>query len=349
MKYIEIPALSRLAQALTHEGPECAVHTRLEAYSCKNVKRDKKLFKTLETAYKDDAAHSPPAPSWAALDREAEMTPFGAFDKHGARKTLYLLIATLNIAYPDHEFSDVKPSHFAREGSGAAVLNALSATLVTGGARPPRTYSAYPPTTPDFFPSSVPSSVSPYDQIAASPFAPPPIQAGTHPHMFRILDDAIGLADCEVYSYTPDIDADPHENDDGDDDVAATGSGSDEDGGDTGVFDFDEYDMEDPVRPGRSSPIMLRRHAASDEEDESPLFGPSGALLWSSHWFFLNRKLKRILYVTVWARAKGMARSWPGGEASDFLSSRHKSPERFLGWEGGAGAGARALGLRSSA
>ena len=61
MKYIEIPALSRLAQALTHEGPECAVHTRLEAYSCKNVKRDKKLFKTLETAYKDDAAHSPPA------------------------------------------------------------------------------------------------------------------------------------------------------------------------------------------------------------------------------------------------------------------------------------------------
>ncbi|TRM64999.1 Maf1 regulator-domain-containing protein [Schizophyllum amplum] len=347
MKYIENPALSRLAQALTHEGPECAVNTRIEAYSCKNVKRDKKLFRTLETAYQDDVSHSPPAPSWVALDREAEMTPFGPFDKHGARKTLYLLIATLNIAFPDHEFSDVKPSHFAREGSGAAVLNALSTTLLTGGARPPRTYSAYPPTTPDFFPSSVPSSVSPYDQIAASPFAAPPIQAGTHPHLFRILDEAIGLSDCEVYSYTPDLDSDPHENDDGDDDVPPIGSDS-EDDDQEGVFDFDDYDGAGETRRGRTSPITLRRRA-SDEDGDSPLTTPSGALLWSSHWFFLSRKLKRILYVSVWARSKGMARSWPGSEAADFLSGRSASPERFLGWEGGAGAGARALGLRSSA
>jgi len=41
MKYIEYPELSRLTRALTVEGPECSVHTKLEAYSCKNIKRDK--------------------------------------------------------------------------------------------------------------------------------------------------------------------------------------------------------------------------------------------------------------------------------------------------------------------
>ena len=88
MKYIELPELSRLAQALTHEGPECSVHTRIEAYSCKNIKRDKRLFRTLENAYADEVSHSPPLPSDMALDRESEMTPFGPMQEHQSRKTL---------------------------------------------------------------------------------------------------------------------------------------------------------------------------------------------------------------------------------------------------------------------
>ena len=80
MKYLELPELERLSQALTHEGPECNVHTRIEAYSCKNINRDKKLFKSLENAYNDEVSHSPP--SFVTLDREAEMTPFGPMDKH---------------------------------------------------------------------------------------------------------------------------------------------------------------------------------------------------------------------------------------------------------------------------
>ncbi len=39
------------------------------------------------------------------------MTPFGPMDQHSSRNTLYLLIATLNVAFPDHEFSDVKLSY----------------------------------------------------------------------------------------------------------------------------------------------------------------------------------------------------------------------------------------------
>ncbi|KAG5636764.1 hypothetical protein H0H81_006954 [Sphagnurus paluster] len=367
MKFIENPALSRLAQSLTHEGPECSVHTRMEAYSCKNVKRDKKLFKTLEHAYQDEVSHSPPLPSWLALDRESEMTPFGPMDKQASRKTLYLLIATLNIAFPDYEFSDVRPSHFNKEESGASVLNALSNTLVSphrAGTTAPRTYSSYPPTSSDFFPSSVPTSSSPYHQIIQSPLAPPPIVAGTHPALFRLVDDVIGLAECEVYSYTPEIDADPHANDfsDDEDDIASV---ADEDSSsDDGAFEFDDYDIDEAGRPrsfgdGTAVPVPSVRPRKEpeylDESDADAFAYPHirmkrrGALLWSSHWFFVNRKLKRIMYVTVWARTKGLARSWSDEDLYHVSSTKEiDSDERFFGWEGGFGAGARAMGLKGA-
>ncbi|KAL4062157.1 Maf1 regulator-domain-containing protein [Scleroderma citrinum] len=422
MKYIEFPELARLAQALTHEGPECSVHTRIEAYSCKNIKRDKKLFRSLEHAYSDDVSSSPPLPSWLERDHPDD-TPFGPMDRPASRRTLYLLIATLNIAFPDHEFSDVKPSHFNKEKSGAGVLNALSTTLLSphahsrtgGGSIPaPRTYSAYPPAAPDIFPSSVPtsSSTSPRSQIAQSPYAPPPIVSGTHPTLYRTLDTVIGLSDCQVFSYTPDMDSDPHANDysDDEDDVASVADSysSDDldlDDGLGGTFEFD-VDDEDlgmssvPAQPHHRPAHRGRipqRHNSSDTSSggstasptaalsssftvsASPDFPPSplrrrvrlkrraGALLWSSHWFFLNPKLKRILFISVWAHTK---RGWDDDEGDGVLGEagyttggyrgyaeaygkracgyREKSVERFFGWEGGAGAGARALGISAS-
>ncbi|PPQ90991.1 hypothetical protein CVT25_013917 [Psilocybe cyanescens] len=358
MKYIEIPSLSHLAQSLTHEGPECSVHTRMEAYSCKNIKRDKKLFKTLESAYQEDVSNSPPLPSWLALDREAEMTPFGPIDKQASRKTLYLLIATLNVAFPDHEFSDVRPSHFVKEEDGANILNALSNTLLSpqrAGSNAPRSYSSYPPTSSDFFPSSESSSSSPYDRKILSPLSPPAIVSGTHPTLFRLIDDVIGLSECEVFSYTPEIDADPHANDfsDDEDDVASIAdeaSSSDEDG----TFEFDNYDI-DEVKPRRypgatKIPPPTPRAAINYsvfEDLSSPILTSlrlkrRGALLWSSHWFFLNRKKKRILFISVWARSRGMGRMYTSDdEEYDIISSS----ERFQGWEGSVGLGARSLGL----
>ncbi|KAF7374963.1 Repressor of RNA polymerase III transcription MAF1 [Mycena sanguinolenta] len=374
MKYIDAPALSRLARALTHEGPECSVHTRIEAYSCKNIKRDKKLFKSLEHAYKDEVSNSPPLPSWLALEREAEMTPFGPINKESSRKTLYLLIATLNIAFPDHEFSDVRPNQFNKEESGASVLNALSTTLVAphrAGMDAPRTYSSYPPTSPEFFPSTEPTSSSPLSSILRSPNSPPPIVSGTHPALFRLLDEVIGLADCEVFSYTPEIDSDPHASDfsDDEDDLASI---ADEDSStdDDMVFGFDDYDV-DEIQPGRftkSTPMPpATPRAAVDSSLSNNLPSPAsiypllrmkrrGVLLWSSHWFFLNRKLKRILFISVWSRTRSMGRSWTSDEEFDILDLEHGSlgssgsekelsSERFFGWEGSAGAGARALGL----
>ena len=364
MKYIEFPELARLAKALTYEGPECSVHTRVEAYSCKNVNRDKKLYRSLEHSYAEEreATHSPP--SFALLDKEADSTPFGPMDRHASRKTLFLLIATLNIAFPDHDFSGVRPAHFCKEPSGAGVLNALSTTLVTSGGSPaqqrmgmpaPRTYSAYPPTSTDFFPSSLPTSSSPVNTMAASPNAPPPIVTGTHPTLYRVLDESIGLADCEVYSYVPDIASDPHATDysddeedpsPGDDEVS---SESDED-----FFAFDDYDVDESTRSRastRSSSLNIdipSRKSSDTDSDGSPLrvrMRRRGALLWSSHWFFLNRKLKRILFISVCAKTKG-GHQWTSDEEIMYGSpTKLRSAERFVGWEGAAGAGARALGL----
>jgi hypothetical protein len=360
MKYIENPELSRLARALTHEGPECSVHTRIEAYSCKNIKRDKKLFKSLEHSYNDEISHSPPLPSWLSLDNDLDMTPFGPFDKHASRKTLYLLIATLNIAFPDYEFSDVKPAHFTKEKNGASVLNALSTTLISpqrAGERAPRTYSSYPPTCPDFFPSSVPTSSSPLNQAIASPFTPPQIVSGTHPSLYRLLDEVIGLSECDVFSYTPDIDSDPHANDfsDDEDEFASVGDEDSSTDDEVATFQFDNYDV-DEVQSGRHHISGSPSSPRPSRSQSPPWYTPSlrtrkrrrGALLWSSHWFFLNRMQKRILFITVWARTRGMSSSWSSEESYEVALDKDLTPERFLGWEGGVGAGARAMGLTVS-
>jgi hypothetical protein len=361
MKYIEFPELARLSEALTHEGSECSVHTRIEAYSCKNINRDKKLFRSLEHAYNEEVAHSPPLPSFMALDREAEMTPFGTMDKHASRKTLYLLIATLNVAFPDHEFSDVRPAHFCKEEDGASVLTTMSQMLVSPnrmGYRAPRTYAEAADFTPSTSPSISFKSSSPSLSFRSrSPNAPTPLVAGTHPTLYRMLDDIIGLADCEVFSYVPDIAADPHAADyiDGEDEADSPGEDESSADDDDEAFAFDDYDIDelDTSRKGRSSYRDLpRARRWSDEDDEaSPLSVRTrrkGGLLWSSHWFFLNRKMKRILFVSLWARTKtSTSQSWMDDESEETLDVWDKSrgKERFLGWEGAAGAGARALGL----
>ena len=126
MKYLEYPELEVLSRALTFEMSECKVFTRIEAYSCKAVNKEKRLFKSLESSYLLSASSSPPA-----YLEEALASPFGRLDQPSARKTLFLLIATLNGAFPDHDFSEVNPADFVRESSPTVVLNSLTSTLLS--------------------------------------------------------------------------------------------------------------------------------------------------------------------------------------------------------------------------
>jgi hypothetical protein len=375
MKYIELPELSMLSRMLTHNSNECTVHARLEAYSCKAITKDKRMHRHLEQNYVGELASSPPY----LTEREPEVTAFGAMDSYSSRKTLYLLIGTLNHAFPDHDFSDLRPENFSREQSGVSILNALSTTLVslntpnaTAGASTARSYSAYPPASPNFFPSSSPTSSSPVNRLGAS-LAAPQIVTGTHPTLYRLLDDIIKLEECQVYTYTPDMMSDPHATDSDDEEDDAwdsdeSESSEDDVNEDGGVFEFNYGDDEPTARPqpqsfGSSSSSSSSRVSrprdtlpikSSRRDDSSPdslSTSPTrsrprsyirkrqgGALLWSSHSFLHNKKLKRILYITTWSRKK----------VGERMMTASQQLERFNVWDGGVGAGARAFGLTQS-
>ncbi|KIJ52625.1 hypothetical protein M422DRAFT_156626 [Sphaerobolus stellatus SS14] len=388
MKYMEIPELSSLSRSLHHTSAECTVHTRIEAYSCKSINKDKKLFASLEHSYLEDMATSRSYPCNGSPD---DITPFGPLGHPSARKTLYLLIATLNVAFPDHSFSSLRPDSFVREPSGAHILNALSTTLISQRARPTtlgesptRSYASYPPP-PDpeasnqpFFPSSVPTSSSPpnpFNSIGNGD----DIMSGTHPTLYKVLDNVIKLSECEVYSYTPDVNMDPHAGDSDDDEPESDEEFEDDEGEyefedeitchsepeDDSTFLFEEDSdeavaMSPPKSRWIDDPARKRTSSSDFSSLESPkrtkprrisFIGrrrrPRAPLLWSSHWFFYNKKLKRVLFISVWARKK----AWPissSGLDEDLSRSLTTSNETFKGWVGDVGAGARALGLAKS-
>jgi hypothetical protein len=66
----------------------------------------------------------------------------------------------------------------------------------------------------------------------------------------------------------------------------------------------------------------------------------------------VSRKLKRVLFITVWARSRRPA--WRSDSDASDDSAEWPAPssspgknERFVGWSESAGAGARAMGLRA--
>lgn len=57
-------------------------------------------------------------------------SPFGLLSEKTSRNTHFLLVSTLNVAFPDYDFSSVRPDEFTRERGAGEVLKALSATVM---------------------------------------------------------------------------------------------------------------------------------------------------------------------------------------------------------------------------
>ncbi|KAK4051939.1 hypothetical protein OIV83_002644 [Microbotryomycetes sp. JL201] len=347
MKFLEIPELDVLSRALSLSNPTIKVNARVEAYSCKAVARERKLFKALESELIQDISHStsvsPPEHHQGLLD-----SAFGPLDKRESRKTLWMLIGLLNVAFPDYDFSKVRPEDFRREEGPRAVLSSLSSAL--DHMRSPsgqRSFSALPPSGSFAFPSS------PYSEPMSLPGASSSPQDGevpTNPFLRQVLDPIIDLAECEVYSYTPDVDSDPHAVDSDDE--------SEDDGGDPDAFEGDDdgmaWEMEGlegmsgyrnssnhpnagtignhsstrgggaagrggsghsttpwfarPATPMKSFASIFGGGASApatpaSTADSDDYFGDStGGLLWSTFHFLYNRKAKRIVFITAWAR-----------------------------------------------
>lgn len=199
-----------LASNLSFSSSSVRVTTRIEAYSCKSVARERKLFSRLDSEFTSDleltTSVSPPEDHEALVD-----SAFGPLDKKESRKTLWLLIATLNAAYPDHDFSRVKAEEFTREESVGTVLASLNEAL-SHLSEPSSAYRSF-------------ASLSISPSMGGSPTMRAadgqPVAGGLpsiDPSLRQILDPVIDLAECEVYAYSPDLDSDPHAVDSDDDD-----------------------------------------------------------------------------------------------------------------------------------
>ncbi|CAN0405456.1 unnamed protein product, partial [Ectocarpus sp. 8 AP-2014] len=95
---------------------------------------------------------------------------FGVLTDVGVRRTLVDLICTMNASFPDYDFSGVRPDSFDKEASVSLVRNKVNAALAE-------------------------VSVI-HNKIFLESF-------------WADLDEVMTLKDCEVYSYSPDMEGDP--------------------------------------------------------------------------------------------------------------------------------------------
>jgi len=154
MKFLEVPSLSHLSAFLNEiDSGDSIVTGRLEAYTCKTAGSDKKLYKSLNAQY-ELLAKSPDFP-------ELGISPFGPLTLSTSRRTFISLVCTLNAAFPDYDFSSIKPEQFKKEPNLRLVANHINSVLG--------------------------SVVSDYAAFSGK--------------MWTVLEEEIRIRECDIYSY----------------------------------------------------------------------------------------------------------------------------------------------------
>ena len=149
MKLLESSRFEAVNSALSFETGDSKILARIESYSCKMIGSEKALYKRWngsgEGARSPHAfeALSPPGQgffsggggggntsplmtnsSWSSEDEDLGHLGSPSGSNSGptpilcdviSRKTLFYLISTLNAAFPDYDFSDVKGGEFSKE------------------------------------------------------------------------------------------------------------------------------------------------------------------------------------------------------------------------------------------
>lgn len=176
MKLLESTRFEAINNALSIKTGDSKIVGRIESYSCKMVGVDKALYKRFnpEGVHPTDLqALSPPqglSPGTAQYGHSTSGDEEGPLCDTISRKTLFYLIATLNAAFPDYDFMDVKSDDFSKEPSRQWVANAIDSNLIaTAGEH--------------------------YKALC--------------PSLWSAIDDEISLKDCDIYSYNPDLASDP--------------------------------------------------------------------------------------------------------------------------------------------
>ncbi|KAI9096969.1 Maf1 regulator-domain-containing protein [Phlyctochytrium arcticum] len=154
---------------------DCRIFGRIEAYSCKNTDEDKRLKKHVDEKY---AAHDAGVEigSWAS-PTSPHMNNGSPLGDRVSRKTFFYLLATLNAAFPDYDFSDLNPESFSKVPI-SIVANTVNTTLLVHLG---------------------------IDSVAHAVGA----------KIWAAIDEVADLNECEMYSFNPDGDVEPDAEDQG--------------------------------------------------------------------------------------------------------------------------------------
>ncbi|KAG6460888.1 repressor of RNA polymerase III transcription MAF1 homolog [Manduca sexta] len=171
MKLLESGRLEALSRALAILNGDSAIQGRVESYSCKMAGTEKAFYKKFTDAGETSHnLHALSPPESVTYSRSLSGDDEGVLCDTISRKTLFYLIATLNAAFPDYDFSMTKSSEFSAEPSLTWVQGAVDAALsAVGGMR--------------------------WRQL--------------RPALWAAIDDEVLLNECRIYSYNPDLASDP--------------------------------------------------------------------------------------------------------------------------------------------
>lgn len=167
MKYLQIDSIDEINAILTClETNDSKASGRVEVYTCSQQRSERRLLKKLEQQYKEDqaavqyaiqqqqqrrrgsttaASNAIVIPNTTTNGEESDfvpssvspptqgLSPLGRMEDIKSRKTLFYLISTLNMTFPDYDFSSIKPQHFARHPLDAVVQEVYSIFASLGG------------------------------------------------------------------------------------------------------------------------------------------------------------------------------------------------------------------------
>lgn len=115
MKLLESQRFEAINNALSITTGDSKIFGRIESYSCKMAGGDKAMYKRFNAEGinpNDLQALSPPQGVSSGYSRSVSGDEEGPLCDTISRKTLFYLIATLNSAFPDYDFLDVKVNNW---------------------------------------------------------------------------------------------------------------------------------------------------------------------------------------------------------------------------------------------
>jgi AP-1 complex subunit sigma 1/2 len=197
LQYLDLVALHEVDRALNFDTDSVTIIGSIEPYTIKAAGDDKKLYKFIEQRlqkeYNDlvkayDALPSAQQQKFAGVMNLGRNSAFGSLHDRRNRKKFAYMIATLNAAHEDYDFSHaVKPEDFRRD----TMDNVMKTVDITMYNLRPRLYST---------------------GMAYGAFTPCGSPIWNY-QMWKLIDEEMGLRDCEFYSFEPGCD--PFEGEDG--------------------------------------------------------------------------------------------------------------------------------------